>query len=609
MDFMVDRRDIEFILFEYLNIAKLLEFDKWRDFTLDDFKMTLGEAIKAAAGVLAPLNQSGDEEGAHWKDGKVTLPKGFKEAFQQYCAAGWLGMSSSMEWGGQGLPATLGLACSEPFISANNSLTMAPGLTRGAANLIEEFGNDEQKKTYLAKMLAGEWCGTMCLTEPQAGSAVGDTKTMATPAGDGKWKLVGTKNFITFGEHNLTENIVHLVLARTPNAPAGFQGISLFVVPKFWPNADGALGAFNDVKCSGIEHKMGIHASPTCTLNFGDENKCYGTLIGQERKGLIYMFKLMNEARVGVGLQGMSQASYAYQLALKYSKERVQGTHILAFKDANAPRVRIIEHPDVRRMLMDMKAYVEGSRALLMSTAFFLDMCTGSGDENWQMLVELLTPICKAYCSDVAFDVAELAIQVHGGYGYCAEYGVEQLARDIKIASIYEGTNGIQALDLVGRKLGAKGGMYLMAFLNLINTFCGKHSADPVLGGLVKDLEAAKNKLVEAAMNFAAKGVKNPLYPVSYATPFLEMFGEVTFAYLLIDMALVAQAKFDALCGEKGCADDAAKKKLRENHADAAYYHGKVQTARHFVKQTLPRVYAKAMAMASEDLSLLDIEL
>ena len=609
MDFIVDRRDIEFVLFEYLGIEKLLKFDQWKDFTLDDFKMTLGEAIKSATGILAPVNALGDEEGAHFDNGKVTLPKGFKEAYQQYCAAGWLGMSSPIEWGGQGLPQTLGLACSEAFVSANNSLTMAPGLTHGAANLLEAYGNDEQKNTYLAKLLSGEWCGTMCLTEPQAGSAVGDTKAQATPAGDGRWKIVGTKSFITFGDHSLTDNIMHLVLARTPGAPAGFQGISLFIVPKFWPNPDGTPGAFNDVRCSGIEHKMGIHGSPTCTLNFGDEGKCYASLVGVERKGLIYMFKLMNEARVGVGLQGMSQASLAYQLALKYSKERIQGTHILAFKDANAPRVEIIQHPDVRRMLMDMKSNVEGSRALLMSCAFFGDMYKATKDESWEMLIELLTPVCKAFCTDVAFDVAELAIQVHGGYGYCAEYGVEQLCRDIKIASIYEGTNGIQALDLVGRKLGAKGGMFLMNFLNRVNAFTAAQGKHPVLGGLVKELDTAKNKVIETAMNFGMKGRDNPLYPVSYATPFLEMFGQMIFGYLLLDMAVVANVKLEALYADKGAADDAAKKKLRTEHADTAYYHGKVQTARYYIKQTLPRVHSTAAAIASEDLSLLDIEL
>ena len=609
MDFIVDERDIQFVLFEYLKIGKLLEYDKWKDYDLDTFKMTLAEAIKTATGILAPINAEGDEEGAHWDDGQVTTPKGFKEAYEQYCQAGWLGMTSSPDFGGQGLPQSLGLACSEAFVGANCSLTMAPGLTHAGTNLLEEYGTEEQKTLYLEKMLSGQWCGTMCLTEPQAGSAVGDTKTMAEKVEEGVYKITGTKNFITFGDHDLTENIIHLILAKTPGAPSGFKGISLFLIPKYRVNPDGSLGEFNDVRCSGIEHKMGIHASPTCTLNFGDEGKCIGYLVGEEQRGLFLMFKMMNEARIGVGLQGLSQASAAYLLALKYSKERVQGTDILAFKDPDAPRVEIIKHPDVLRMLMTMKSYVEGSRALLFSAAFFSDMYAMTGDESWEMLIELLTPICKAYCTDVGFRVTDLAIQVHGGYGYCTEYGVEQLCRDSKITSIYEGTNGIQALDLVGRKLGAKGGMFLMNFLNRLNGFTSEHKDHPQLAGLVKQLDEAKNKLAEVAMNFGMKGMENPLYPVSYATPFLEMFGEVTFAYLLLDMALVANDKLAAIHEAKGAGSEDEQKELRKENAEAAFYHNKVQTARFFITQTLPGVYAKAMAAGTEDLSLLNVEL
>jgi len=609
MDYIVNQRDIQFVLFEYLGVEKLLQFDQWKEFDLETFNMTLAEAIKTSSGILWPINKEGDEEGAHFENGEVKTPKGFKEAYKQYCEGGWLAMSSDPTWGGQGLPATIGLACSEAFVGANNSLTMAPGLTRGGANLIEDYGIDAQKAMYLPNMLSGKWCGTMCLTEPQAGSAVGDTKTLATPQPDGSYKIVGTKNFITYGDHDFTENIIHLVLARTPGAPSGFKGISLFIIPKYRVNPDGSMGKFNDVKCSGIEHKMGIHASPTCTLNFGDDNNCVGEIIGQVGKGLVYMFKLMNEARVGVGLQGLAQASLAYELALKYSKERVQGTHILTFKDPDAPRVLIIEHPDVRRMLMTMKAYVEGCRALLMFTGFASDMHKATKDESWEWLIELLTPVCKAYCSDVGFKVTELAIQVHGGYGYCSEYGVEQICRDIKISSIYEGTNGIQALDLVGRKLGLKGGMLFMNFLNRINTFTAKNKDHAELKDIVKDLDNAKNKLAEVTMNFGMKGRDNPLYPVSYATPYLEMFGEVTLAYLLQEMALIAYDKLNALYASKGAADDAAKLALRKNNAEAAYYHGKVQSARFFAKQILPGVFAKAMSAATEDISLIDVEL
>lgn len=606
MDFLIDERDIQFVLFEYLGVEKLLEFDRWKDFDIDDFKMTLSEAIKTASGLLAPLNSSGDEEGAKWNDGVVTTPKGFKEAYAKYIEAGWVGMANSPEWGGQGLPQSVGIGCSEAFVAANNSFAMAPGLTRGAANVIEEFGSQEQKETYLEKMYSGQWCGTMCLTEPQAGSAVGDTKTIATPNDDGTYIIVGNKIFITFGDHDLSENIIHLVLARTPNSPSGIKGISLFIVPKYIVNSDGSVGEFNDVRCSGIEHKMGIHASPTCTLNFGDDNKCVGYLIGEEFKGIIYMFKLMNEARIGVGLQGLSQGSLAYELALKYAKERVQGTDILSFKDPDAPRIEIINHPDVRRMLMTMKSYVEGCRTLLLSTAYFADMYLGSGDKSWEMFVELLTPVCKAYCTDLGFKIAEMAIQVHGGYGYCTEYGVEQLCRDAKIASIYEGTNGIQALDLVGRKIGAKGGMVFMNYLNRINVFVSENANHPLVGDLVKDLDDAKNKLAEVTMNFGMKGQSNPIYPVSYATPYLEMFGEVTLGYLLLDMAVLAAFKLDAIFKEKCVEGETAQKALCVDNAEAAFYQNKIITARFFIKQTMPGVYAKAMAAASEDLSLLD---
>ncbi len=609
MDFIVAERDLQFVLFEYLQIQKLLAFPRWKDYDLETLKMTLTEAIKTATGLLAPLNATGDEEGAHFADGKVATPKGFKEAYAQYAQGGWLGMVADAEFGGQGLPATLGLACSEAFVSANNALTICPGLTSGGAAVIADYGSDEQKRKYVAKMLSGEWTGTMCLTEPQAGSAVGDVRTLATPDGDGRWNIVGTKMFISFGDHDMTKQIVHLVLARTPDAPPGIKGISLFIVPKYRVGAGGALGEFNDVKCSGIEHKMGLHASPTCTLNFGDAGQCVGELIGERHKGIVYMFKLMNEARVGVGLQGLSQAALAYHLALQYAKERVQGTDILAMKDPHAPRIEIVKHPDVRRMLLSMKALVEGCRALLLSVAYFEDMLLATKDPNWHMLVELLTPICKAYCTDRGFEATATAIQVLGGYGYCTEYGVEQLCRDAKSASIYEGTNGIQALDLVGRKLGQGGGLFFMNFMNRMTDMVNAHKTHPALGELIADFDKAKNKLAEVTMGFMMKGRANPLYPVSYATPYLAMMGDVTLAYLLLDMALTASEKLDAIYAEKAAVDDAAKKALRQTHAEAAFYHGKIQTARFFVKQMLPDVFAKAMAAASEDMSLLDIEL
>jgi len=609
MDFLADRRDMEFVLFEYLQIEKLLEFEKWKEFDLEQFKMVLNEAIKSATGIVAPLNASGDEEGAKLEDGQVTLPTGFKEAWEKYRDGGWTGMANSPEWGGMGFPESLGLAVGELFVGANCSFTMTPGLTRGAAAVIETFGDQWQKKTFVQKMYLGQWAGTMCLTEPQAGSAVGDVKTFARPDKDGAWSINGTKLFITSGDHDLTENIIHLVLARTPDAPAGIKGISLFIVPKYKVKKDGAMGDFNDIVCTNIEHKMGIHASPTCTLNFGDDGNCLGYLIGDINKGIMYMFHMMNEARIGVGMQGMAQASPAYQLALRYSKERVQGAHILEFKNPNARRVEIIEHPDVKRMLMTMKSLVEGCRALLYSTAFFSDMLAGTENREWENLIDLLTPVCKAYCTDMAFKVTELAIQVHGGYGYCTEYGVEQYCRDVKISSIYEGANGIQALDLVGRKLGAKGGMLFMSFLNRINVFIGKNNAHPALADLVKELDDTKNKLAEATMSFAAMGKENPLFPISYATPYLKMFGDVACAYFMLDMAVVADERLENIYKAKNANDDESQKALRKENDEAAFYHGKVQTARFFIKQLLPDVYAISKSIESQDISMLDVEL
>ena len=609
MEFISSERDTNFILFEYLEIQKLIKADKWKEFDLEMFKMVISEAVKVASGVLAPICSSGDEQGVKHVDGKVLMPDGYKEAYEKYCEGGWLAISNSPEWGGQGFPESLSLAAAEAFVSANCSLTMCPGLTRGSAHLIESFGTDELKAMFVEQMYSGQWSGTMCLTEPQAGSAVGDVKTMATPNDDGTWSVVGTKSFITFGDHDMTENIVHLVLAKTPGAPEGIKGISLLAVPKFRVNQDGSSGEFNDVTCTNIEHKMGIHSSPTCTLNFGDEGKCLGYLVGEQHKGIMHMFQMMNEARVGVGMQGMSQAALAYQLTLKYTKERVQGTHILSFKDPNAPRIEIIKHPDVLRMLMTMKSYVEGSRVLLYSAAFFSDMFHMTGDESYQMLLELLTPICKAYCTDVGFRVTDLAIQAHGGYGYCSEYGVEQLCRDQKITAIYEGTNGIQALDLVGRKLSAKGGMYFMNFLNKINVFVDEHKEHPTLKDLIAELDEAKNKLAEVTMHFGMKGKENPIYPISYATPYLEMFGEVTFGFLLLEMAVLAQKKLEEIYAEKGAGDTDAQKALLDEHEDAAFYHGKVQSARFFITQILPGVYAKARSAMTEDISMLDTKL
>jgi len=610
MAFDIDVRDQRFLLFEFLGIDKLLEFEKYKDFDKSTFEMVLEEAAKLAKNSMAPLNDTGDEEGAHFENGKVRTPKGFKEAFQTYAEAGWIGTASSPEWGGQGFPATLGIATAESFVSANCSLTMAPGLTRGAADMIETFASDELKNIYLEKLYSGKWAGTMCLTEPQAGSAVGDVKTMATPLPDGTYSIVGTKSFITFGEHDLTENIIHPVLARTPDAPPGIKGISLFLAPKYLVKPDGSLGEFNDITCTNIEHKMGIHASPTCTLNFGDNGKCKGWLIGKLNEGIKYMFLMMNEARIGVGVQGLALAAAAYLAALQYSNERIQGVDIRAMKDPYAPRVLIVKHPDVRRMLLTMKSYVEGCRALLYQTAYYGDLALSHPDEaeraKYHGFIELLTPICKAYVTDQAFRVTELAVQVHGGFGYCKEYKVEQYLRDCKITSIYEGTNGIQALDLLGRKVGMKGGMVFMQFMMEINSFADAYSQHPLFGELIKSFAEAKDKLAEVTMTFGMMGASDPLYPVLNATVYLDMFGEVVLSWLLLREAILANDKLDEIYKSKGISDDEGKKALLTSHADARFYWNKIQGANFFVNRVLPGVISKAKAVNSQDRSSLE---
>jgi hypothetical protein len=609
MELRTSARDVQFVLFEYLGVDKLFAYEKWKDFDVDTLKLTLSEAVKFAAGVLAPLNESADAEGVHFENGVVRLPAGFKEAYEQYRENGWNAIHASPEWGGQGFPLVISIAVMESVVAANCAFSFTPELTSAAARVIETFGSDELKKRCLGKMFSGQWAGTMCLTEPGAGTAVGDLKSKATPVGDGTYQIVGSKLFITSGDQDATENIVHLVLARTPGAPKGVKGISLFVVPKMWFDDSGKITGSNDVLTTAVEHKMGIHASPTCALSFGENGSCKGWLIGEETKGIVYMFQMMNEARVAVGIQGLALGAQAYETARAYAKERIQGVDIKAMKDPNAPRVAIIEHPDVRRMLMTMKAYNEGSRALLFSTGLSIDQYHATKDENLLNFAELVTPICKAYCSDIGFRVTELAIQTMGGYGYCSEYGVEQLCRDVKIASIYEGANGVQALDLVGRKLGAKGGAVLMSVLNRINTFAAKAKKHETLGELGTAFEAAKNELVKVTMGFRAKGAQDPYFPVSYATPYLHMFGEVIFAYFLLDMALLANDKLEALYAEKGAATAEAKAKIRAEHPEGAFYWGKVQSARFFVHQILPGVHSKAMSINSGDMSLMDVAL
>ena len=610
--FNIDLRDVSFVMFEQLPFGRLTRLEAFEDLDRESADLLLAECLKFNRGVLAPLNVPGDQEGCTFsaEDGSVAVPEGFTEAYQSFCDNGWLGVSSPEELGGMGLPNLVGVATGEMYVGACCSLALSIGLTRAASALLAEYGSEELKETYLPRLLSGQWQGTMCLTEPQAGTAVGDIKTMAAPDGD-SWLVSGTKIFITSGEHDMCDNHVHLVLARTPDAPKGFKGVSLFLVPKHLPGADGEAGDLNDVACAGIEHKLGIKGSPTCTLNFGEDDRCRGWLIGEVGQGLPIMFHMMNEARIGVGLQSLSLAAQAYNYARLYATERVQGVDIEQMRNLDAPRVVIAHHPDVKRMLLWSKAIVEGSRALIYTAACLSDLYEHSDDEQERehshMLLELLTPICKAWVSDRAFEVTTEAVQIMGGYGYCSEYPVEQHLRDVKIASIYEGANGIQALDLLGRKLAAKQGLLFRTMMAEVQKFVDAQKGHLALGPLVEVFADELKRWGEVTMKLGAMGMSgDQQYPVLCATPYLEMAGNTLVAWLLLQQAVVAHDKLQTLYLDQGAADQAARDELHAEHPDAAFYAGKLATVRYFVHQVLAGNQAIAARILSGDRSALE---
>ena len=597
-------RDMQFAL-EGLPLSQVLASPQFRDVSPDDVTMMLDEADKLAQGVLAPLNASSDKEGARFfpKTGKVQTSKGYRDAFCLYAEAGWGNASMPAIHGGIGLPESVALACGELFIGACSSFAMVHGLTRSATDVIIAFGTDAQRKTYVPQMTTGMWTGTMCLTEPHAGSDVGAIKTLATPieGKDGKYRIRGVKSFISFGEHDLAENIVHLVLARTPQAPKGTKGISLFIVPKMKVGADGTCtGKKNDVVCGGIEHKMGIHGSPTCTLNFGDKDNCEGELLGDVNEGMKYMFLMMNEARLLVGLQGVALAGAAYTAALAYARERVQGADL---RDMSK-QVAIIEHPDVRRMLMTMKAHTEGMRAFIYRVAHYIDMSrTAESPEDrkrYRGWVELLTPVVKAYCSDTGFHVAEIGVLVHGGAGYCRDLPAEQYVRDAMITRIYEGTNGIQALDLIARKIPMRGGTVLQSFAEEVVRELEGLKTHPTLGALAEHVEDELEGLSEVLADVMSR--KTPEVALA-ASPVLEMFGTIASAFCLLTQAKMATERLDALYG--AVTDESERTAIRANNADAHYYYSKVETARFFVEVLLPRVVWRMGEIFSKNTSAL----
>jgi hypothetical protein len=545
---------------------------------------------------IFPTLVPSDREGCRLENGQVYVPECFHSVYKIFCEGGWNAMSFPPEVGGQGIPLTVRTAAHEWF--GHNFAFMAyPGTAEGAAHLVEVYGTEEQKAKYLEKMVTGQWGGTMVLTEPGAGSDVGNLTTKATRQPDGTYRLQGSKIFITAGDSDLVDNIIHPVLARIEGHPPGTKGISIFLVPKYLVNEDGSLGRRNDFEIAKIEEKMGIHGSSTCAMNFGDNGDCYAELLGEEMQGMKVMFQMMNEARIGVGLQGIASASIAYLHALQYAKERLQGSSIMEFKNPEAPRVPIIQHPDVRRMLLWMKSNTESMRAMGYYSAYMFDLAriaeSDEEREKWLGIAEVLTPILKAYCSDVGFRVTETAIQVYGGYGFCAEYPVEQFMRDEKIASLYEGTNGIQAMDLVARKMGMNKGAYFMNLLGEMNNTVAKAKGIPALKDLAEDLEGGVGALADMAMFFAQCGKEGKfMIPLGNAYPFLMMMGKVVSAWLLLWEAAVAMEKLDG-DGDGG--------------ADSAFYKGKVAGARYFIKNVLPEIDGTIKAIKSEDLSIVEI--
>ncbi len=569
--------DVQFLLNDVFHIERYDNLPGFADASPDVIPAILGEAAKFAEEVLTPLNRTGDLEGCRrHPDGRVTTPTGFKEAYKQLCDGGWIGISAPAEYGGQGLPATMTAIVNEFLISANIAFSMYPGLIQGAIAALLAHGSDAQKKTYLPKMIAGEWAGTMNLTEPHCGTDLGLLRSKAVPQGDGSYRITGTKIFISGGEQDLTSNIIHLVLARIEGAPAGTRGISLFVVPKILVTPDGSLGESNGVSCGSIEHKMGIHGNSTCVMNY---DNALGWLLGEENRGLNAMFTMMNEARLGVGLQGLAMSEVAYQNAVAYAKERLQGRALTGAKAPEKAADPIIVHPDVRRGLLTMRAFNEAARALMLWLALNGDVTHRSGDAKARQaaddLMGLLTPVLKGVLTDTGFANTVMAQQIFGGHGYIAEHGMEQFVRDARIAMIYEGANGIQGLDLVGRKLGKDGGRAVTAFFGEVQGYIKDHSGDAALKPYVDALGKALGHLQQATLWFMQNALQKPDNAGAGSTDYMHLFGLVAFAYMWCRIVEAANAKL-----ANGATGDADRLKA------------KLVTGRFFIERMLPETAA-----------------
>ena len=560
-------KDQQFLLHELFRVSEsdIPGYDELdRDFT----GAVLEEAGKIAANVLQPLNVVGDAEGCTLENGVVRTPTGFKDAWREMAEGGWMGLDASPDYGGQGMPHLMNTATGELFSTANMAFQMYVGLSHGAASALAVHGSDEQKATYLPKIYGGEWSGTMNLTEPHCGTDLGLIRTKAEPQSDGSYKISGQKIWISGGENDLAENIVHLVLARIPDGPEGIKGISLFVVPKFLPKDDGALGERNSLSCGGLEEKMGIHGNATCVMNYDGAT---GWLVGEMHKGMRAMFTMMNEARLSVALQGYTQGEVAYQNALAFARDRLQGRDVTGAKNPDGPADPIIVHPDVRRNLMDQKSLVEGGRAFVYWGAELIDRSHRLDDQEAEDMVSLLIPVMKGFLTDKGFETCVLAQQTLGGSGFTREWGLEQYVRDARIAMIYEGTNGIQSLDLVGRKLPQNGGKTIMAFFEMVKSFIKENEANAALKeGFLDPLKAASKDLQAAGMYFMAEGMKNPNNALSGSYDFMHLFGHVALGLMWARMA------------------KAAMEALEAGADDRDFYETKIATGRYYMARQLP---------------------
>lgn len=582
-------RDLRFALYELHDGAALAQLPGLEEMTSELIEPVLEEAAKICEEVLFPLNRSGDEEGCAYENGVVRTPKGFPQAYKLFREGGWTSIGCDPAYGGQGVPKAVTTQLEEMICSANLSFGLYPGLSHGAYTALHAYGSDELKQLYLPKLVDGTWSGTMCLTEPHCGTDLGLCRTKATPQADGTYRITGTKIFISAGEHDLTDNIVHLVLARLPDAPKGIKGISMFLVPKFLPDANGNPGERNGARCGAIEHKMGIKASATCVMNFDEAT---GWLVGAPGKGMRAMFAMMNEERLGVGIQGLGIAEVAYQNAVAYARDRLQGRSLSGAKRPDKSADPIIVHPDVRRMLLTMRAHAEGCRALSAWVARAVDLQEHAPDPQARReagdFVALMTPIVKALFTDLGFEAANLGVQVMGGHGYIREHGMEQYVRDSRIAQIYEGTNGVQALDLVGRKLGAHMGRYLRSFFHPVNDFILAHSDAAELAPFVGPLGKAFVRLQQATGQIARVGLAKPEEAGAAATDFLRLFGLTALAYLWARTAEIAQAK------------------LKDGTSEAEFYKAKLATASFFMEKILPQTGALFSQIMAGGATLMD---